>query len=179
MNSSVQLIFVILLSIAIANGNAGHLHFWYTGQDLNCSFYSERSNERPFAIYVRPLWQNVRNEYCESKDGNVVKIDKNEENDTECNQPDFRIFEMEMDLKTNYFFLELIEFRMKFRINSCKYHQIPVIRELIDFKGDFKCLDSKQKYEVLECYEPFTNCKNNKWIYNTTTMNKTALMVSL
>lgn len=94
MNSPVQLIFVALLSIAIDNGNTQSLDYWYTGKDLNCTIYSDRSNERPFVIRVYPLWQNVRNEYCENKRGKVIKIDKTTEHKNQCKEPNLRTLEM-------------------------------------------------------------------------------------
>lgn len=128
MNSSIHLMFVAFLSIAIGNGTAGYLDFWYTGQDLNCMIYSNRTNERPFEILVIP---------------------SPSAGDTWCPK-------------------------------SSQYYKIPIIRELIDFKGDLQCLERKNKFEVLECKGPLGNCKINAWIYNTTTnVNKTVLIVSL
>lgn len=123
MNLSVQLMFAILLSKAIGNGNAKTLYFWYAGQDLNCIIHSDRSNERPFDIHVYPLWKDVQNEIV-------------------C-------------------------------LNSSEYSQIAIIKELIEFKGSLRCLESKHKFEELECFKPYTNCKTYEWINNTT------LMVSL
>lgn len=94
MNLSVQLIFVILLSIAIGNGITQSLNFWYTGQDLNCSIYSHASKERPFSIDVRLLWSLVKDEYCESKNGIVILIDKHIENEKKCMEPDLRTLEI-------------------------------------------------------------------------------------
>lgn len=53
-----------------------------------------------------------------------------------------------------------------------QYLEIPIIRELIDFEGDLKCLERKHKFEKLKCFKVLGNC-------NTTTLNKTALMVSM
>lgn len=94
MNLSVQFKIAILLSIAIDNGNAQTLDFWYTGRDLNCRFYSVQSNERPFDIDVRPFWQFVQNEYCKSKDGTVIKIDKTGGKEKKCYLPDLMTLEI-------------------------------------------------------------------------------------
>lgn len=95
MNLSVQLIFVVLLSIA--NGNESILKFWYTGNDLNrlnCTIYSKRTNERPFDIDVRPFWRLVQKEYCKSQNGTVIKLDKNRTNELKCNQSNLRTLEI-------------------------------------------------------------------------------------
>lgn len=84
---------VVLLSLAIINGNKNYLDFWYTGLDLNCRIYSKRSNERPFDIVVYPFWQHVQNKYCKSPTETVIKIDENVGNEKECNQPELRTLE--------------------------------------------------------------------------------------
>lgn len=97
MNFSVQLIFVILLTILIGNGKTKLLNFWYTGKDLNCRIHSVECNERPFDIDVYPFWQYVQNEYCTSEDGTVIKINKNEGNQNDCMESDFRTLEMDSE----------------------------------------------------------------------------------
>lgn len=63
--------------------------------------------------------------------------------------------------------------------NSSEYDQIPITKELIDFKGDLSCLKAKHKFEELECEKPFGNCKfYEERVYNSTAVNKTVLMVS-
>lgn len=62
---------------------------------------------------------------------------------------------------------------------SSEYHQIPIIRDLIDFEGNLSFLKSKNKFQELECNKLFGNCGNYILMNYNTTLNKTAFVVSL
>lgn len=94
MNLSAQLIIVVVLSLAIGNGNPRSLTFWYTRKDLNCIIYSNQTDERSFNIEVYPFWSLIKNEYCKSQNGTVIKIEETKKNENECNQHDLRTLEI-------------------------------------------------------------------------------------
>lgn len=98
MNSLFQLLFAVLISTLIGNGSASSLYYYYTGQDLNCSFRATETVKRPFLLLVNPFLGLIQNEYCKNKDGIVIKIDGNNGNETDCSQKDMRTLEMKGEL---------------------------------------------------------------------------------